>query len=200
MKRVLLIVFFACSIMLCGCLARHEKNDETFSYDVTNVKWKIMEQNYEGTLNDFIVYLDNTAYMAGYEVDELMSPHYSLCDMNGDAKKDIIIHIDNCAGYTLIIIELESEYYGFAYSERQCQEIYSNGLILCSGGGWDGYFRLRESGNGFVEEEVESRHSDGPHFLIEGKEVSMEEYDKWVDDNCRETIDFTENVNWANMN
>lgn len=161
--------------------------------DNTQILWFLEDEVFEGSIMEFISYLDNEMYETNYEHDEMINPLFAFCDMNSDRKKDLIIQIDNCGGNTIIIIPFNDKFYGLVKSVRECQAIYKNGLIEVSGGRWKGFSCIKIENGEVIEYLVakEDFNSQNTYFL-DDISVDKSEYECWIEEKINDSVEYEE--------
>lgn len=118
--------------------------------------------------------------------------YYTYLDINGDGERDVVV-VDPKYPIEFVIIKRGHKYYGGALHGRQAQRMFTNGYILSSdGGGYESYYKIEIGGTGeLVYEDLAIRTDDIPQrYIICGNEVTKQEYDTWVKENCKEGIKF----------
>lgn len=197
-KKVIILAilfsFFAMAFFIVMAKVIKKNQYAKLISDDSIIHWNI-EADYQEdmSLPDFVVYLDHSIYASDYEDDEMINPEMAYFDVTGDSIDDLIIRIDNCGGNTLIICRVNGELYGTVFSVRQCVTIYESGVYFVSGGGWNGYSKLVFEDKGLRSKIVAKEDSNlSHHFYLEDIPVDEAVYRKWVTDNTREEISYSD--------
>ena len=75
---------------------------------------------------------------------------------------------------------------------REGDLFFSNGYILADGGGGsEFYYRISVKEDGIVCEDIAWITDDKPmRYFIMDNEVTEQEYEAWIEENCKEIINF----------
>lgn len=116
---------------------------------------------------------------------------YTFIDIDGDNNRDVIV-ADSEYPIAFVIIKRGKDYYGGALHGRQAQQIYSSGYILnYDGGGNESYYRIKLENEELIAEDFAIITCDNtPIYILQGEEVTKQEYDAWVEENCKEEVTF----------
>ncbi len=128
--------------------------------------------------------------------NEMMDADYKFFDpfyydFDRDGVKDVIFVNKEYPTIEFFVTKKGNDYYGAIYHGRQAVGMFSNGIILSEGGiGEARYYRVKVVDGKWVEEELASSDYDYPEekFTIGGETVSRNEFEAWVEENCKVSV------------
>ena len=189
MKRVFFLLTLAVLLIGCGAASQNELTVGEIIKRDTSITWSTFMGDNSMTCS-IPEYLDYVApggmSLCDYDF------YYTYLDVDGDGERDVVV-VDPKYPIEFVIIEREHKYYGGALHGRQAQRMFTNGYILSSdGGGYECYYQIRVDKMGeFICEDLAIRTDDIPQrYLIHGDEVTEQEYETWIKENCKEGIKF----------
>ncbi len=133
-------------------------------------------------------------FFAGYDTDGYITEYgfdYSYIDIDLDGKKDVIIQSENYM-IQLVILKHDDKYYGVAFSEREAEYFFTSGYIRADrSGGAEAYYKIQVEEDSIVCKDIAVRTGDWPfRYYLNENEVTDQEYESWVQENCKEEITF----------
>ena len=171
---------------------KHETLDATSRY--INISWSSCMGDLSKTCS-LPEYLDSLT--VGEDDNKEYDFFYAYLDIDGDGFRDIVVTESSYPIAFVVIKRKENvygidDYFGVALHGRQAQRIYTNGIIRSyDGGGNESYYRIRRDNEELITEDLATVTGDNQlHYTIHGKEVTEQEFDTWVKENCKEGIIF----------
>lgn len=106
----------------------------------------------------------------------------AVLDLDGDGTKELILYFDNFGGHWLILHKTDNAYYGIDFTNRAFLSLQKNGVHTGSNGAEDAcYCKLSFMDESFTDQNLAC--IKGSSYSIEGKDVSKESFQNWMDTN-----------------
>ena len=193
------IIFFASKFMNMKDTQKDQKNmneneqidDQDVAQEDDDIYFKVLknEIKYVNEDNKETLFKE---YMENYkESTENPKIKYTVFDFDNDSKNEMIVMIEAFNdGFYLILNNEDGTVYGFEEVYRGLKDLKTDGTYLASGGASsNGILRDKFEKNKRVQETL--AEMDMGKFQIDGKDVSEEEYDKYLDEfSKKENVEF----------
>lgn len=161
-----------------------KENDDDIYFKVLKNDVKYVDED-----NKEILFKD---YLENYkESSENPKVKYAVFDFDNDSKDEMIVLVEAFGdGFYLILNNENGTVYGFGEVYRGLQNLKTDGTYLASGGAFsNGIFRDEFEKNKRIQKTLAEMDMD--KIQIDGKDVSKEEYEKYVDEfNKKENVEF----------
>lgn len=104
----------------------------------------------------------------------------AFCDVTGDGRTDIAVLLDHPAGFYCLLCKDGDSFYGIYMPIRWFEDLRENGVFLGSGGAATSYYERLHFSDGVFSTELLG-YTDWGYYEADGKEVSQEEFEAWLD-------------------
>lgn len=197
MKRTIIALIAAGTLLLCACTANENENIENDAPET-----EVSENVNAGGSVDIKQLVNGRAYVINAKTGEKIKitsysenhteiSRYAVVDLDGDGKDEYLLEYTG-SGDTFIIREYENELYGYLMPYRARMNLKTDGEMMWSGGAsYSGTYRVVFEGKDlqFVTP-LESDFDANVHY-IDGEEATFDEAMKEWD-----KFDAKENADW----
>lgn len=121
-----------------------------------------------------------------YSSDKIVQS-LAFCDVTGDGQTDIAVLLDHPAGFYCLLCKDGNDFYGVYMPVRWFEGLRENGVFFGSGGAETAAYERLRFEDGIFSTEILGR-TDMGYYEAEGKEVSQEEFEAWLDDTLAEEV------------
>lgn len=111
----------------------------------------------------------------------------AFCDVTGDGRTDVAVLLDHPAGFYCLLCKDGDDFYGVHMPIRWFEDLRENGVFMGSGGAATSYYERLHFSEGVFSTELLG-YTDMGYCETDGKEVSQEEFETWLDSTLSEKV------------
>lgn len=111
----------------------------------------------------------------------------AFCDVTGDGRTDVAVLLDHPAGFYCLLCTDGDNFYGVHMPIRWFEDLRENGVFMGSGGAATAYYERLHFSDGVFSTELLG-YTDMGYYEADGKEVSQEEFETWLDGTLSEKV------------